>query len=167
MLDEHGAAKAVHAALPDIQVIALALAFPVGTTRAQGVGMLVGDVLGAAAGGSSGAATGSGLGLLGADIAERAAGGAASYVLAATASTVEVFGRHHVGPLAGFHDLFHVTSLPREGLSATTTRHGIVQDLTLTEPTGATLTVELKPLGSGLEQFLAAVAASSDGAPAV
>lgn len=166
VLREHSMYKAVEAALPGEEILSVALAFHPGTTRAQSAAALVGEVAGGAMGGWDGAGLGSGVGLFGANLAMRADKDAASFVLAVTATDVHVLGRHSVGPLGSNHNLTPLTSFPRATLAVTHHVHGIVRDVTFTDTaTNESATVECKPLGSNLSQFLEVVGSTEQAEP--
>ena len=158
VMQEHAAIQGATTALGGEEVLAVALAFPPGTTKVQGEALIVGDLLGGIAGGSSGVGAGGGIGMLGSTLALREGESAPSYVLAVTATAVHVLGRPKVGPFGGWHHLSPLTSIDRSSLSVSHKQNGVVQDLTLTDTTtGHTVDVELKPIANGLGTFLAAL----------
>lgn len=166
VMREHDVMKGVQAALPDASIQAVALAFPPGTVRAEAGGSLAGEGVGAMAGGlmdglssvASGATLGSGAGFYLAERRLNKEPDTPAYVLALTASDLYILGKHRVQPLASNKDLVVLDTLPLAALSVAHTRHGIVTDVTFTDSTtGHAVTVECKPLGSGLGEFLRAL----------
>lgn len=166
VMREHDVMKGVEAALPGEQIVAVALAFPPGTTRAEAGGSLAGGGVGAAAGGvldglssvSSGAGLGDGVGFLMAERRLNRESPTPAYVLALTPSDMYILGKHAVQPLAGNKNLVLVDTIPLKALSVTHRHHGIVTDVTFTDSqTGQSATVECKLLASGIGDFLKAL----------
>ena len=166
MLNENSAMKGAQAAVGDEKVEDIAIAFPVGTTRAQAGGSLEGDAVGAAAGlmadlggvGIAGsAAGGGGIGMFLAQRHLEKTEPAASIVLALTANNLYLLGRHKIGPLASFKDLEVIHKIPRgAALADLSPMPGITKKLTITDDEDGTQYVyEVKPLGSGIKQLLA------------
>lgn len=167
---EHDVMKGVEAALPSAQIVAVALAFPPGTTRVEAGGSLAGDGVGAAAGGlldslssvSNGAGLGNGVGFLMAEHRLNQASATPAYVLALTPTDLYLLGKHSVKPLAGNQDLVLLDTIALDALEVTHRRHGVVTDVTFTDSkAGQSVTVECKPLGSGLGEFLKALQSES------
>lgn len=163
---EHDVMKGVEAALPEAEIVAVALAFPPGTTRAEAGGSLAGGGIGAGAGGlldglsavSSGAGLGDGVGFLMAEHQLNQESETPAYVLALTSTDVCILGKHAVQPLAGNKDLVLLDTIPVGNLRVNHRRHGLVMDVTFTDSTtGQSVTVECKPLGSGIGDFLKAL----------
>ncbi len=170
VMREHDVMKGVEQALPGAEIAAVALAFPPGTTRAEAGGSLAGSGIGAAAGGvldglssvSSGAGLGNGAGFLMAEHRLNQESATPAYVLALTSSDMYILGKHAVQPLASNKDLVLLDTIALEALSVTHSHHGIVTDVTFADSqTGQSVTVECKPLGSGISDFLKAL--QSDG----
>lgn len=164
MLDERAAREGAQAAVGNEKVEDVAIAFPVGTTRAQATGALEGDAAGAATGlftglsSAAGANLASGGGSLGMLLAQRRlekTEPAASIVLALTANNLYLLGRHHIGPLASFKNLETIHKIPREDVEASLSPEGITHRLTIIdEEDDARFVYEVKPLGSGIKQLL-------------
>lgn len=160
---EHDVMKGVEAALPGVDVVAVALAFPPGTTRAEAGGSLKGAGIGAAAGGildglssvSSGAGLGDGVGFVMAEHRLNKASATPAYVLALSSSDLYILGKHAVQPLASNKDLVLLDTISLSALGVSHNHHGLVTDVTFTDSkTGQSVMVECKPLGSGLGGFL-------------
>lgn len=166
VLRERDVMKGVEAALPGATIEAVALAFPPGTTRAEAGGSIAGAGAGALAGGilnglssvSAGASLGDSTGFLMAERRLNHASDAPAYVLALTDTELHILGKHAVQPLAGNKDLTSVDTIALSNLSVTHTHHGVLTDVTFTDAqSGQSVTVECKPLGSGITDFLNAL----------
>ena len=165
MLNENAAMKGAQAAVGDATVEEVAIAFPVGTTRAQAEGSLAGDAVGGAAGviadmsgtalaGATGG--GGGLGMLLAQRRLEKTEPAASIVLALTADSLYLLGRHKIGPLASFKDLEVIHKIPRGAAMIDIAPAGVTRHITITDDQDGTQYVyEVKPLGSGIDQLMA------------
>ena len=160
---EHEVMKGVEAALPGKKIVAVALAYPPGTTHVEARGSLTGGGLGGAAGGlldglssvSRGAGLGDGVGFMMAERRLDRESEAPAYVLALTSDDLYILGKHRVQLLASDKDLMLLDTIPLKDLSVTHTHHGIVTDVTFTDAqAGKSVPVECKPLGSGLDDFL-------------
>ena len=164
MIDEkaalRGAEKAIGQSVEDV-----AIAFPVGTTRAQAEGELGGEAVGAAGGviaslsgsGVAGAAAGGGgVGMLLAQRRLEKTEPAASIVLALTKDNLYLLGRHRLGVLASFKDLEIIHKIPRDQANVQLSPAGFTSHLEIVdEEDGAQYLYEVKPLGSGIKQLLA------------
>lgn len=155
--------KGVEAALPGQKILAVALAYPPGTMRAEAGGSLAGEGAGAAAEGllsglssvSSGAGLGDSVGFLMAERRLNRQSDAPAYVLALTSSDLHILGKHAVQLLASNKNLVLLDTIPLKALSVSHKHHGLVTDVTFTDSqTSQSVTVECKPLGSGINDFL-------------
>lgn len=164
MINEKAAIQGAQAAIGDAKVEDVAIAFPVGTTRVQAGGGLEGEAVGAAVGVvaelSSTAIAGSaaGGGGLGTFIAQRRlekTEPAASIVLALTADSLYLLGRHKIGPLASFKNLEVIHKIPRGAAVVDIEPAGFTRHLTITDDEDGTQYIyEVKPLGSGIDQLM-------------
>lgn len=166
VIREHDVIKGVEAALPGVEITAVALAFPPGTVRAEAGGSLAAEGIGAVAGGvlnglssvASGAALGDGTGFLMAEHRLNRESDTPAYVLALGTSDMYILGKHRVQPLAGNKDLVVLDTIGVGDLSVSHRHHGIVTDVTFTDAkTGQSIEVECKALGSGIGDFLSAL----------
>lgn len=161
MIDENAARKGAQAAVGEEPIEDVAIAFPVGTTRAQAGAMLEGDGVGlgvgALAGVNLGGTTGAGGGI-GELIEQRRlehTEPAASIVLALTASKLYLLARHKIGPLASFKDLTIIDQIPRSEVETSLEPAGVTRHLTITDKvSGEVFEYEVKPLGSGINKLL-------------
>ena len=165
MLDEKAALRGAQKATGSSDVEDVAIAFPVGTTRAQAEGELGGEAVGGAVGAvasltarsvASGAAGGGGLGMLLAQRRLEKTEPAASIVLALTKDSLYLLGRHKLGPLASFNNLEIIHRIPRDQVQAELTPAGFTSHLEIVdEEDGARFLYEVKPLSSGIKKLLA------------
>ncbi|NLA65871.1 MAG: hypothetical protein GX862_08130 [Leucobacter sp.] len=148
----------------------VAIAFPVGTTSAQAGAEAVGGAAGAAVGTlslasgavsgtmsavGSGAAGGVGAASLIAQLKLEHTEPYASVVLALTPTKLYLLGRHKIGPLASFANMFIVAEIAREHLHANLTQASMLKHLTLVnDEDGKQYTYEVKPLGSGVDSIM-------------
>lgn len=164
MLNEKAAMRGVREALGGASVEEIAIAFPVGTTRAQAGGSLKGEAGGAVVGvaadlaGTVVAGTASGGGGVGMFLAQRRLEKeepAASIVLALTEDSLYLLGRHFIGPFASFKDLSVIHRIPREAANLALSPAGITQHLTIVDENDGTRYVyEVKALGSGIKRLI-------------
>lgn len=163
---EHDVMKGVEAALPGQEIVAVALAFPPGTIRAESGGSLAGAGVGAVTSGlldglssvSSGAGLGNGVGFLMAERRLNRESDTPAYVLALTPINMYILGKHSVKPLASNKDLVLLDTIALGALKVTHSHSGIATHVTFTDSeTGQSVTVECKPLGSGITDFLKAL----------
>lgn len=150
MIDEHAALKGAQAAVPEETVTQVAVVFPTGTTMAQLGGSLAGGVLG----GSGGVAVGGAATNIALDATEEAA----SVVLALTAEALHMLGRRRVAPFGSFKHLTALHAVPRKDLKVEQGREAVLHTLTIhNTATGESWSYEVKPLGSGVDDLVAAL----------
>lgn len=146
MPDKHAALKGAQAAVPEDEITDVEVVFPAGTTSGELLSQGLGDAVGGAAEVLGAAAE------VGMDATEEAA----SVVLALSATTLYLLGRHRVGALGSFRHLTPLHQIPREHLHVAFGRDGVLLAVTLTDTaTSAPYTFEVKPLGSRIKEMLA------------
>lgn len=165
MINKNAAMRGAQAAVGSEPIEDVAIAFPVGTTRAQARGSLAGDSVGAVASVAADLSTtaiagsvtgGGGLGQLLAQRRLEKTEPAASIVLALTANNLYLLGRHKIGPLASFANLEVIHKISRNEADLNLTPAGVTQHLSIVdEEDNASYEYEVKPLGSGIKKLIA------------
>jgi hypothetical protein len=152
MTEEH-AREGAQAAIPDDEIIDIAVVMPRGSTFAS--------VLGAAAGVGLGGNNPTAWGVTGGMLAQRANSAAhgsyPSIVLALSATKLYVLGRTRTGLVGGWKTLHPVAHIERANLTVNSHHRGTVRVLELTDSTtGTTLEFEAQNIGGfGLKDLLA------------
>ena len=145
MLDGHAALAGASAAVKDDAIIDVATVFPPGTTISE---------LGGAGAGAA-VANASGVGMLATEIALDKSQEAASVVLALSETTLYLLARHRVGPFGSFKHLEIMHAIARTDVVTDLHSGGPLNELTITDSsTGTAYTYEVKPMGSGIHEFL-------------
>lgn len=165
MSREEHAREGAQVALPDDEILDVAVVRPRGSTAASVLGAAVGAVGGSVGGGNNPAAWGVVGGLVGERVNAANQGSYPSLVLALSPERLHVLGRAKTGLVGGWKQLHPVAHIDRSNLDVTTRRHGTVLIIGLTDTTtGNTLEVEAQNVGGlGLKDLLGA---APDGAQA-
>jgi hypothetical protein len=152
MSKEQHARDGAQAAVPDDEILDVAVVMPRGSTLA--------GILGAAAGGAAGGSNQLAWGVAGAMVAQRTASAAQhsypSIVLALSPTRLYVLGRKSTGLVGGWKHLHPVAYIERSNLSVSHDRHGTVRVIGLTDTTtGATLEFDVQNIGDlGIKELL-------------
>jgi len=157
MSQEDSARAGAQAAIPDDEVLDVAVVMPRGSTFASVLGAVAGSELG----GSATNATA--WGVTGGLLAQRAnsarRGSYPSIVLALSATRLYALGRSSTALLGGWKDLHPVAHIDRSQLTVRRHHRGTVSVIELTDnATGVTLEFESKTIGSlGLRDLLGTI----------
>lgn len=154
--EEHARAGA-QAAIPDDEVLDVAVVMPRGSTFAG----VLGAAAGVAGGGSNTTAWGVAGGMIGERVNAASKGSYPSLVLALAPERLYVLGRKSTGLVGGWKNLHPVAHIERKDLAVTQHRRGTVLVIGLTDTTtGTTLEVEAQNVGGlGLKDLLEEVEA--------
>lgn len=144
---EDKARSAVAALIPDDEILDVALTYPRGFTKAQGVGLAIGGVAGF---GSDFQAVGMAIGgVVGGKIFSNLKELPDSFVLAISPTTVYVLGRNKQGPFGGWDHLQKMIKFDRAHLRVELAQHLVTLDITLVDTEhDARLELEAKRLGT-------------------
>lgn len=147
MSREEAALAAVQAIIPDDTILDVALTYPRGFTKAQGVGALIG---GAAGGGSNFAGVGMALGtVVGGTLFANLKDLPASIVLAVSPTTVYTLGRASTALVGHWDQLTPMVQFDRGALRVDVQQHPVTLDITLTDTEHeVSLPLEAKRMGS-------------------
>ena len=147
MSREENARSAVQALIPDDEILDVALTYPRGFTKSQGVGMAIGGAMGMGTDFQSvGLAVG---GVVGGKIFSNLKELPQSFVLAISPTTVYVLGRDKQGPFGGWKTLQPMLKFDRDTLRVEVSQHLATLDITLVDTEhDATLELEAKRLGT-------------------
>ena len=155
-MSEENAHKGAQAALPDDEILDVAVVMPRGSTFAGVVGAAAG-----VAAGSSGNTTAWGVagGMLAQRANSAAKGSYPSIVLALSPSRLYVLGRSSTGLVGGWKHLHPVAYIDRGNLAVERHHHGTVRVIELTDTTtGTMLEFEAQNIGGhGLNDLLRAL----------
>ena len=147
MSREENARSAVQALIPDDEILDVALTYPRGFTKSQGVGMAIGGAMGM---GSDFQGVGLAIGgVVGGKIFSNLKELPQSFVLAISPTTVYVLGRDKQGPFGGWNSLQPMVKFERDKLRVEMSQHLATLDITLVDTEHeATLDLEAKRLGT-------------------
>lgn len=147
MSREESARSAVQALIPDDEILDVALTYPRGFTKSQGVGMAVGGAMGM---GSDFQGVGLAVGgVVGGKIFSNLKELPQSFVLAVSPTTVYVLGRDKQGLVGGWDTLQPMVKFDRDKLRVDLSQHLATLDITLVDTEhDATLELEAKRLGT-------------------
>ncbi len=147
MSREENARSAVQALIPDDEILDVALTYPRGFTKSQGVGMAIGGAMGM---GSDFQGVGLAIGgVVGGKIFSNLKELPQSFVLAISSTTVYVLGRDKQGPFGGWNSLLPMVKFERDKLRVDISQHLATLDITLVDTEHeATLELEAKRLGT-------------------
>ncbi|TQJ30636.1 hypothetical protein [Microbacterium sp. SLBN-146] len=157
MSREEHAREGAQAAIPDDEIVDVAVVMPRGSTFAG----VLGAAAGVAGGGSNTMAWGVAGGMIGERVNAASKGSYPSLVLALSPARLYVLGRRSTGLVGGWKNLHPVAHIERANLEVTKRRRGTVQVIGLTDTTtGTTLEVEAQAVGGlGLKDLLGEVEA--------
>ena len=155
MAREDKALEGVRRAIPNDEILDVALTFPRGTAITQGAGMAIGGLAGA---GSNMAGIGQTAGYLAANAVNQSASGLPpSIVLAVSPTTVYALGRPTAAPFRHWDDLTPLTQFDRSTLRVEHHHAGPIVEIHLSDTASSkSLSVEAKPIGNlGVTNVLA------------
>lgn len=154
MSREEHAIEGAQAAVPDDEIVDVAVVMPRGSTVAG----LFGAAAGVGAGGALGNTTAWGVAgaMIGQRVGSASKGSFPSIVLALSPTRLSVLGRESTGLVGGWKHLHPVAHIERADLSVARHRHGTVSVLELTDTTtGTALEFEVQAFGGlGLKDLL-------------
>ncbi|NYF16624.1 hypothetical protein HDC37_001449 [Microbacterium sp. AK009] len=155
MSREEHAREGAQAAIPDDEILDVAVVMPRGSTFAG----VVGATAGVAAGGSNPTAWGVAGGIIGQRVGAASRGSYPSLVLALSPERLYVLGRQSTGLVGGWKNLHPVAHIERKNLEVSKHRRGTVLVIGLTDTTTkTTLEVEAQTIGGlGLKDLLGEV----------
>jgi hypothetical protein len=147
MSREENARSAVQELIPDDEILDVALTYPRGFTKSQGVGLAIGGAMGM---GSDFQGVGIAIGgVVGGKIFSNLKELPQSFVLAISPTTVYVLGRDEQGPFGGWKSLQPMVKFERDTLRVEISQHLVTLDITLVDTEHeATLELEAKRLGT-------------------
>lgn len=147
---EGKALDGVRRAIPDDEIIDVALTYPRGTTLAEGEGMALGGLASGAMSGGTLTGAGQAGGFMAGDALISAASGLPpSIVIAVSATTVYTLGRYTTSPFGNWNDLVPLGRFDRSTLRVDHRRSGALIEIRLTDVAhDTTLIVEAKPVGN-------------------
>lgn len=153
MSREEHAREGAQSAIPDDEIIDVAVVMPRGSTFAS----VLGAAAGVAGGGNNPTAWGVAGGMIGERVNAASKGSYPSIVLAVSAERVHVLGRRSTGLVGGWKNLHPVAHIDRKDLEVSRRQRGTVRVIALTDKnTGTALEFEAQNIGGlGLKEFLA------------
>lgn len=161
MSREEKAREGAQAAVPDDEIIDVAVVMPRGSTFSG----VLGAAAGVGLGGDNSTAWGVTGGIVGQRMNSASKGSYPSIVLAVSATRLYVLGRTRTGVVGGWKDLHPVAHIERRDLGVQRHQHGTVRVIELTDTSsGTTLEFEVLNIGGlGLNDLLAEIGGETSG----